>query len=57
LIRSDERFLGGGSELPPFACVPFDAALLYERGDLMLAALYVAGSVMLSIGGLLQGLR
>ena len=33
-----------------------DTALLYERGEVGLAALYVVGSVALSIGGLFGGL-
>src|SRR5580704_8197702 len=33
-----------------------DAALLYERGDLGLAALYVLSSVVVSIAGLFLGL-
>jgi len=32
------------------------AALLYERGELGLAALYVMGSVVLAIAGLFGGL-
>ena len=39
-----------------FSTYSLDAALLYERGELGLAALYVAGSVALSIGGLFAGL-
>jgi CrcB protein len=39
-----------------FSAYSLDAALLYERGELMLAALYVIGSVVLSIGGLFAGL-
>ena len=39
-----------------FSAYSLDAALLYERGELMLAALYVVGSVLLSIGGLFAGL-
>ena len=39
-----------------FSAYSLDAALLYERGELMLAALYVFGSVALSIGGLFAGL-
>ena len=39
-----------------FSAYSLDAALLYERGALMLAALYVVGSVVLSIGGLFAGL-
>jgi fluoride exporter len=39
-----------------FSAYSLDAALLYERGELMLAALYVVGSVVLSIGGLFAGL-
>nr|WP_249136988.1 fluoride efflux transporter CrcB [Bradyrhizobium tropiciagri] len=39
-----------------FSAFSLDAALLYERGELGLAALYVAGSVALSIAGLFAGL-
>jgi fluoride exporter len=39
-----------------FSAFSLDAALLYERGELMLAALYVLGSVALSIAGLFGGL-
>ena len=39
-----------------FSAFSLDAALLYERGELGLAALYVVGSVVLSIGGLFAGL-
>ena len=39
-----------------FSAFSLDAALLYERGALGLAALYVLGSVVLSIAGLLGGL-
>jgi fluoride exporter len=39
-----------------FSAFSLDAALLYERGELTLAALYVLGSVVLSIAGLFAGL-
>jgi CrcB protein len=39
-----------------FSAFSLDAALLYERGALGLAALYVAASVVLSIAGLFAGL-
>lgn len=39
-----------------FSAFSLDAALLYERGDLAGAALYVAASVVLSIAGLFAGL-
>ena len=39
-----------------FSAYSLDAALLYERGEPMLAALYVVGSVALSIVGLFAGL-
>src|SRR6186713_846690 len=39
-----------------FSAYSLDAALLYERRDLGLAALYVIGSVVLSIAGLFAGL-
>jgi fluoride exporter len=39
-----------------FSAYSLDAALLYERGELGFAALYVIGSVVLSIAGLFAGL-
>src|SRR4051812_35494517 len=39
-----------------FSAFSLDAALLYERGELMPAAMYVLGSVVLSIAGLFAGL-
>ena len=39
-----------------FSAFSLDAGLLYERGELGLAALYVLGSVALSIAGLFGGL-
>ena len=39
-----------------FSAYSLDAALLYERGEPILAALYVVGSVALSIVGLFAGL-
>lgn len=39
-----------------FSAYSLDAALLYERGELTLAATYVIGSVVLSIAGLFGGL-
>jgi fluoride exporter len=39
-----------------FSAFSLDAALLYERGEMVLALLYVLGSVMLSIAGLFAGL-
>src|SRR3954470_1891415 len=39
-----------------FSAFSLDAELLYERGDLRLAAVYVLGSVVLSIAGLFAGL-
>jgi CrcB protein len=39
-----------------FSAFSLDTALLYERGDVGLAAAYVAGSVALSIAGLSAGL-
>src|SRR5689334_6610259 len=39
-----------------FSAYSLDAALLYERGEFPLAALYVVGSVVLSIAGLFAGL-
>ena len=45
--------LGGYTTFSTFS---LDAAVLYERGDLGQAALYVALSVALSIGGLFAGM-
>jgi CrcB protein len=39
-----------------FSAFSLDTALLYERGEIALAALYVVGSVVLSIAGLFAGL-
>lgn len=39
-----------------FSAFSLDAVLLYERGALGLASLYVLGSVLLSIAGLVAGL-
>lgn len=39
-----------------FSAFSLDTALLYERGELGLALLYVAGSVVLAIAGLFAGL-
>ena len=39
-----------------FSAFSLDAALLYERGELSLAAIYVVGSVVLSIAALFAGL-
>ena len=45
--------LGGYTTFSTFS---LDAALLYERGELALAAFYVIGSVLLAIAGLFAGL-
>ena len=39
-----------------FSAFSLDTAVLYERGELGLAALYVLGSVVLSIAGVFAGL-
>jgi CrcB protein len=39
-----------------FSAFSLDAGLLYERGEIGLALLYVAGSVVLSLAGLFAGL-
>lgn len=39
-----------------FSAFSLDAVLLYERGEIGLALLYVVGSVVLSIAGLVAGL-
>lgn len=46
-------FLGG---FTTFSAFSMDAILLWERGQVMLAAAYVAGSVVLSLGALLAGM-
>jgi fluoride exporter len=62
------RYEGGGQELrlflatgvlggfTTFSAFSLDAVLLWQRGDIGLAALYVLASVVLSIGALLLGL-
>jgi CrcB protein len=45
--------LGGYTTFSTFS---LDSALLYERGEIALAALYVAGSIVLAIAGLFAGL-
>jgi CrcB protein len=39
-----------------FSAFSLDTALLWERGEIMLAAVYVIGSVVLSIAGLAVGI-
>jgi CrcB protein len=39
-----------------FSSFSLDAVVLMERGDYLLAALYIAGSAVLSIAGLVMGL-
>jgi len=39
-----------------FSAFSLDTAVLYERGELGLAAAYIVGSVVLSIAGLFAGL-
>lgn len=39
-----------------FSTFSLDVAVLYERGQLGLAAAYIVGSVVLSVGGLFAGL-
>ena len=39
-----------------FSAFSLDSVLMYERGEIALAALYVLGSVALSIAGLFAGL-
>ncbi|HEY4405480.1 MAG TPA: fluoride efflux transporter CrcB [Xanthobacteraceae bacterium] len=45
--------LGGYTTFSSFS---LDVAVLYERGDLVSAALYILGSVVLSIAGIFLGL-
>ncbi len=40
-----------------FSAFSLDVVLLYERGALAAMFLYIAGSVVLSVGALLVGLR
>ena len=69
LIAGYLAFKGGASEhwrlflmtgilggYTTFSAFSLDAALLYERGEMGLAAAYVLGSVVLSIAGLFAGL-
>ena len=39
-----------------FSTYSLDSLLLYERGEIGLAALYVLGSVLLSLGGVVAGI-
>lgn len=39
-----------------FSAFSLDAALLWERGDTLTAIAYMAGSVLLSVGGLFLGM-
>lgn len=39
-----------------FSTFSLQVALLYERGELLLAAVYVSASVLLAVGGLFAGL-
>jgi CrcB protein len=39
-----------------FSAFSLDIVLLYERGEVAMAALYMVGSVVLAVGGLLAGL-
>ena len=39
-----------------FSAFSLEAALLYERGEFALAALYIGASIALSIGGLFAGM-
>jgi fluoride exporter len=68
-VRCGHPFKGGGTRhwrlllttgIPggytTFSSFSLDVALLYERGDLVSAALYIPGSVVLSIAGIFLGL-
>ena len=57
IVNDDERDVPDedAGKTSEHACSS-DAALLYERGQLGLAAVYVIGSVVLSIAGLFAGL-
>lgn len=46
-------FLGAFTTFSTFS---LEVALLYERGQALLAALYIAASVLLAVGGLFAGL-
>ena len=39
-----------------FSSFSLDAIALFERGDIMLAAIYIVGSVLLSLAGLWMGM-
>ena len=69
LIAGSLAFKGGASQharlflmtgilggYTTFSAFSLDAALLYERGEVGLALLYVLGSVVLAIAGLFAGL-
>jgi fluoride exporter len=51
-------FLGVGilGGFTTFSAFSLDAVILFERGDVALAALYVAVSVIMAIGGVASGL-
>lgn len=49
--------VGGLGAFTTFSTFSLDAVVLYERGQIILAALYVLASVVGAIGGLLVGLR
>ncbi len=51
-----QLFLTTGIRYTTFSTFSLDGALLYERGELGLAAFYVLLSVLLSVGGLFAGL-
>jgi CrcB protein len=69
LVAAYFAFKGGGTQhwrlflttgilggYTTFSSYSLDVALLYERGDLAMAALYAVLSVVLAIGGLFLGL-
>lgn len=49
--------VGGLGAFTTFSTFSFDVAMLYERGQLLFAAIYIGVSVGASIGALLLGLK
>ncbi len=49
--------VGGLGAFTTFSTFSLDVALLYERGQLFLAGIYIVVSVAISIGGLFIGLK
>ena len=50
-------FIGGGlGGFTTFSAFSMEAVLLYQRGETMVAALYVISSTVLGIAGLIAGM-